>query len=641
MRQVLMTFFCVAALSEQGCFLWNKSQQKVDCSQQNVVFSQQVEPLLQSTCVTCHTAGGLAATSGFVLAPGTTADIVAKNQATFAAVSAIKQGGTSIVLLKPTGVIAHTGGKLAPPGSAAYNALEKMVSLNQSCAAATADGGAAPGGPQAPIAPAYVSARVRRLTNAEFDSTVQALLGTSQRFGQSFTNDARQDGFTRNADAIVDSIAAPQIQTAADALALEAVTNQLNTIAPCTGSNQTTCATSFITNFGAKAFRRPLTSDEIAALLTVYQAGIVDQAYADGIQLTLSAMLQSANFLYLTEIGDGSVTSGPLQLTPYETASALSYFITGGPPDATLLQAAAVNALATGDQRAAQAQRLLALPAAKNQLAQFVEQWLHIDSPISTTLPTTTLASMVTETNSFVGEVMLNDDGTLAKLLTADYTFVDATLASFYGLPAGSTGKVSTGGQRIGIFNQGSFLANYAHGDLSAPTKRGHVVRSELLCQEIPPPDPSLMVDMTVTAPPANSTTRESTSAHLTSPACASCHQLMDPIGFGFEHFDGNGAYRATESGLPIDDSGTINAGGSVTGDFSDGQAMLARLAGSTDAVKCFDLFFFRFASAQNSPSTEAAFTNFLALQPLSRQSRLVDLLVAFVKSDLFATRSL
>jgi hypothetical protein len=513
------------------------------------------------------------------------------------------------------------------------------------------DGGAPPTGLPAPgtsmlpdggaVSVTYLPVRVRRLTAAEFDNTVHVLLGTQQRFGQTtFAADYRQDGFTRNADAVIDSIVAPEIGSAADALAQEAVANRLDSLAPCTDPNQDNCAQSFITNFGAKAFRRPLASDDVTALMAVYHAGLVDQTYGDAIQLALSAMLQSAGFLYLTELG-GRAVDGLTQLTSLEAASALSYFITGGPPDDPLTQAAAADALQTPDQLGAQAQRLLMLPAARQQIAQFVLQWLRIDVPKSTVLPAATTSSMLSETTAFAGEVFFNDQGTLANLLTADYTFVDSTLAAMYGLPVPASGlvKVSTGGQRLGLFNQGSFLSTYAHGTLSAPVKRGHMIRSELLCQNIPPPNPSLMVNMTVTAPPAGSTTRDQDQVHMTSSVCSGCHTLMDPIGFAFENFDGTGAYRTNENGQPIDSSGELDSAGSASGPFTNESDLLQRLASDPDAAACFSTFFFRFASAQSSSGTEAAFAAFLQAQPAGAQTKLLDLLVAFVRSDLFSKR--
>ena len=138
-------------------------------------------------------------------------------------------------------------------------------------------------------------------------------------------------GFARNSGAVFDAVSTPQVQAAADSLASEAVSNHLTTLAPCTGSNETDCATTFINSLGAQAYRRPVTADELSGLLMVYQAGAKDQNYAGGIQLVLTTILQSAGFLYLTELG-GTVTNGTTKLTSYEVASELSYFITGDLP---------------------------------------------------------------------------------------------------------------------------------------------------------------------------------------------------------------------------------------------------------------------------------------------------------------------
>lgn len=529
------------------------------------------------------------------------------------------------------------------------------------------------GGDAGAFASSYLPARIRRLTNAEFDNSTSALLGTTQQFASTFNADVRQGsynaggfpaaGFTRNASAIFDAVSTPQIEAAADSLASEAVTKNLAQLAPCSDSNPADlgCATTFINTFGAQAYRRPVTTTELNGLLTVYQTGITDQNYAGGIQLVITTILQSAGFLYLTELGDGTSSGGITPLSSYEVASELSYFITGGPPDATLIQAAAANTLQNPSTVAQQATRLLAMPAARAQLATFVEQWLGIDTPPGTT--TGLMVSgheMVEETTELIGDVMFNGDGTLASMLTANYTFVDSNLAQLYGLvpdggplvapdggplaapDAGAYTRVSTDGLRTGLLNQGSFLTYFAHGDMSAPVKRGHLVRTQMLCQVIPPPDPSLMVNTTPPTPTANETTREAEQEHMTNPACAACHTLMDPIGFGFENFDGNAAYRTTENGQPIDSSGTINNSGSTggSGSFANGPALVSMLAQNSVVDECYLSHFADYASAATDPGIEDTFLNFWAQQPATVRINLPQLIVAFVQSDLFLKRS-
>jgi len=143
------------------------------------------------------------------------------------------------------------------------------------------------GGGDAAAVATLLPVRIRRLSNNEFDATTHALLGTEQTFASTFAADVRQGsynaggfpaaGFTRNAAAIFDAVSTPQVEAAADSLASEAVTKNLSTLAPCSDSNQTNCATTFITNFGAQAYRRPVTATELSGLLSVYQAGAKDQ----------------------------------------------------------------------------------------------------------------------------------------------------------------------------------------------------------------------------------------------------------------------------------------------------------------------------------------------------------------------------
>jgi hypothetical protein len=277
------------------------------------------------------------------------------------------------------------------------------------------------------------------------------------------------------------------------------------------------------------------------------------------------------------------------------------------------------------------------------QIASFVEQWLGVDTPPGTSTGVQVSgAEMLNETTAVIGDVMANGDGTLSSLLTAPFTYVDANLAKLYGLPApaaGGNSKVQLGGQRVGLLNEASFLTTYAHSTFSAPIKRGHLVRTQMLCDVIPPPDPSLKVNTTPPLPTTTQTTRQADAEHMTSAACASCHQLMDPIGWGFENFDGNGAYRTTEANQPIDPSGVLNSAGPLTGPFSNGAALIQALASSPDVETCYFKKFADFAAAVTDPGIEATFLHFWQSQPASVQHSLPKVLVAFVQTDLFLKR--
>src|SRR5690606_27661052 len=188
---------------------------------------------------------------------------------------------------------------------------------------------------------ALLPARIRRLSNAEYDASAHALLGTESRPGESFAPDARQAGFTVNDAQRVDTVLVKQLFAAAETLAAEA-RPRFGELAPCSSPDDPeSCAADFIESFGSKAYRRPLVAEEADGLLDVYRVGAEGASYEDGIELTIRALLQSAGFLYLTELGDGGQNAdGTISLTPYELANSLSYLLTAAPPDQTLVDAA-------------------------------------------------------------------------------------------------------------------------------------------------------------------------------------------------------------------------------------------------------------------------------------------------------------
>ncbi|MEY4578008.1 MAG: hypothetical protein RL701_2711, partial [Pseudomonadota bacterium] len=197
-----------------------------------------------------------------------------------------------------------------------------------------------------PSAQRLIPAHIRRLSNAEYNGSVASLLKTALAPGDGFAPDKRQAGFSVNEAQRVDTVLALQLYAAAEQLTA-AARERFDQLAPCAPpSDSEVCASAFIASFGARAYRRPLIAAESAGLLDVYRAGALDARYADGIELVLRALLQSAGFLYLTELGDAPPDhNGAIALTGYELASSLSYLITGAPPDAALLEAAAAGAL--------------------------------------------------------------------------------------------------------------------------------------------------------------------------------------------------------------------------------------------------------------------------------------------------------
>ncbi|HEY3253428.1 MAG TPA: DUF1592 domain-containing protein, partial [Polyangiaceae bacterium] len=307
-------------------------------------------------------------------------------------------------------------------------------------AAQAGEGGELPVRPPSNLIPA----RVRRLANAEYDASVRALLGTerSPASDPDFPPDLRRDGFTVNALQRVDAVIVERLADAADALASEAQQNgTLTRLAPCAGNQtESDCAQRFISSFGAKAYRRPLLDEEIAALFALYSVGAEGASYQDGIAQVMRGLLQSAGFLYLTELGDGTRSAdGIVQLTPYEIAASLAYFLTSAPPDDELLANAVSGKLLDPAERESQARRLLSSePGAKDTAVRLVREWLGIDridgsAKDSLVYPNfeRDKPSIVAESKDFIRAVAFASTGNVAELFGARWT-VDSGPLTLY-----------------------------------------------------------------------------------------------------------------------------------------------------------------------------------------------------------------
>jgi hypothetical protein len=512
---------------------------------------------------------------------------------------------------------------------------------------------------------ALLPARVRRLTNAEYDASVHMLLGTKQTpAAASFPPDARQDSFTLNDAQRVDPVLAKQLADAAKQLAAEAAQNgTLAAKAPC--ANPTTggdaCARTFIASFGAAAYRRPLTDDEAAALFTVYGAGVNGGTYADGVQLVVRAVLQSAGFLYITELGDSTASGPVVTLTPNELAGSLAFLVTAAPPDQALLDAAAAGQLGTPDGREQQVRRLLQTDGARDRLVRVVREWLGIDTIGDTAKDTTVYPSfagvrdaMDAESVAFTTEVLRNGTGTVQELLGADWSIVEGPLATLYGVSPSAMGANGVlmrtpvaGAGRRGILNQGAFLSVFAHASESAPVLRGVAVLRRIACIDVPSPT-TLNIVVTPPMPDPTKTTRQRYDVHATDALCQDCHKAIDAVGFSFEDFDGMGAHR-TSDGVgangqpnPVDSSTVIASSTDFDGSYPDSGALALALSQSPSVRACAARHLFRGSAGRSDDSatpSEDSFVQIWQQLPADQQGNIVETIVAYVRSSLFAQR--
>ncbi len=505
---------------------------------------------------------------------------------------------------------------------------------------------------------------ILRLTHVEYDNTVRDLLGDSSRPSRGFIGeDAVVAGFHANPLAPPSEAELDSYRGAAETLADKAITN-LPALVPCTATEigSDGCADKFIRTFGRRAFRRALDADEVRAYTALFQVGKSAQDFAFGIALVLRAMLQSPAFLYRIEVGTAVVgRPGLLKLTPYELASRMSYVLWRSMPDEELLTAAESGKLDTPAGIEAQARRMLTSPTTlarvRGALADFAGGWMGIpEMPVladTTKDPAmfrtfaTLVGDMQREQDAFFQEIMLNQDARVSTLLTATYTVGTARLAALYGaqpsMSMSTTAKPTDlarfdlpAGQRFGILTQAGLMSVLAHETETSPIHRGLWVRSMLLCQP-PPPPPDNIADLAPKVDP-KLPIKQRLSMHRASSACASCHSLMDPVGFAFENYDPIGAYRTMTGRAPVDATGELT-GTDVDGPLAGVGPLADKVARSAQVRGCMTRQWMRFAFGRHEDDADQCTVDTLTARMSASKGDMKDLLMALTLHEGFRHR--
>jgi len=532
-------------------------------------------------------------------------------------------------------------------------------------------GGSGAGGitmvdPNAPISgmPA-VSSRLVRLNSKQWENSVQDLLHLAMPLGYSsaFVKESLETSFDTNGSILeIDTNQWAGYRRAA--LQVAALVSRdaklLPQVAP-PAADATTRAMNFISNFGGRVFRRPLSAADISRYVALFNQGATQiasgDAFADGVEMVLRAFFQSPNFLYRIETSD-TVVAGKIPLSDYEMASRLSYSLTNSTPDDTLLMAAAGKMLTTRDAVVAQAQRLLASPAGQAMVSDFHYQLLHLDNDDqinknpNTALPFFTPdlnAAMKGETLAFVQDIVFNQNKGLAEMLTAPYTFANSQVAKIYGanVPAPAAGQPDNfvkipldPKQRAGLFTQAGYLTFYA--DTGATTNiilRGVHIAEDVLCVDIPPP-PANVPPLTTLLP--TSTNRQRVEQQTKESPCNTCHPtLINPLGFALENLDGYAQFRTMENGQPIDASGTYNIDGKDVS-FNGAVPLLTTIGQSQQAHDCYAQHLAEYLYGRAvTPSTDAD-KNLIAQAGAHAKANpsAKDLILKLVSADEFMNRA-
>jgi hypothetical protein len=405
-----------------------------------------------------------------------------------------------------------------------------------------------------------------------------------------------------------------------------------------------------VEEFGRRAFRRPLRSDESDRWSAYFETQKNEIDFDAAVQLTVAAMLQTPQFLYRLESGTDAASNGQLELSPHELAGRLSYFLWESMPDDELLAAADANELATDEQVAAQARRMLEDPRARQAIRNFHRQWLYLDrvlgeSKVPELFPmwsSQAQQSAREESLLFVENTIL-EGGTVTDLFTSNVAYVDDITAELYGVqaPTEPWSQVQLDpNERAGILSRIAFLAGNAHDANGSPPLRGVYVMERILCE--PRPSPPANVDTSV--PEADPelgpmTNRELFEERTAPPACQGCHVQIDGFGFGFEAYDAAGRYRVEDNGLPVDATGYANGIGNDAA--YDGAVGLQDLLAESDVVHdCVAEQWLRYAFGRSLEPADSCQIEAVQAAFMESGGNIIELLVGIVLRPEFRLRA-
>ena len=359
---------------------------------------------------------------------------------------------------------------------------------------------------------------------------------------------------------------------------------------PANASEEDGCAERILKALTRRAYRRPVTDEDIQDRLELYRTVRAKEGFDAGIEVALAAILVSPEFLFRIEQDPADLENDTAySISDLELASRLSFFLWSSIPDDELLDIAIEGNLRKPGVLGQQVRRMLADPRSRNLITNFVSQWLHLRN-LESVAPDMRLfpdfddnlrQALRQETELFV-ESVIGEDRNVLDLLSADYTFVNERLAKHYGIPHVYGDRfrritLDEDNQRGGLLRQGSILTVTSYATRTSPVIRGKWILENILGTP-PPPPPANVPELKEKPSSAEKLSmRDRLAEHRNNPACSSCHNLMDPVGFALENYDAVGRYRTVEGGVPVDSSGELFDGTKFDGIGELQSALLAR----------------------------------------------------------------
>ena len=394
-----------------------------------------------------------------------------------------------------------------------------------------------------------------------------------------FTSTIHLESYLAIADRVIEA-ALPDAQISDDP-AKAAIRNRLLTVLPKSLQpdslkSDAEAAAEIIAEFARRAWRRPVTVDEKLRLMQLYAASAGrGRGFLASVREPLKAVLMSPHFLFVVETEPDA--SGVIRLTPHQIATRLALFIWSSIPDEELLQAADSEVILSDDQIRLQVRRMLADPKSRALGENFGLQWLglrgfsevHPDEEVFPEYPETLASDLREEAVRFVAHVF-QQNRPLTDLVAADYVLVNGRLAQHYqiDLPVESPWQMVSvaDGRRGGVVTLGSVLTATSYPRRTSPVLRGRWILEEVLGSAVPAPPPNVPALEESPTSTEGLTLRQRLDLHRQKAECASCHDRMDPLGFGLENYDGIGRWRVSDNGQPVDNAGKLPSGDSFSG---------------------------------------------------------------------------
>lgn len=560
----------------------------------------------------------------------------------------------------PDTVPSAPGDATGPDGETAVaDALDPDVALDTSGDAEAADVAAedtaSVGEQGVPMGASPGRAPMRRLTRSEVDLTLRDLTGVTGVAAKTLPPEPETQGFDNHVDA--QSVGPTFVEAQlimAESVAAEA---DLEVLLPCDPDvvGEVACGADFITVFGRRALRRPLTDAQHARFLALFEEGLEPWGFEDATRLVLTALLMSPHFLYRVELGAPETeVEGVVRPSPHEMAARLSYLLYGSMPDAELAEAADAGELMSQASVAEQASRMLEALGAREMMDRFHRQWLHLDRLLYMAPVSAKFASFRTESRVFVQRTLFEGEGTFSALMTSAETVADGAVSLVYGQPdfgapvdswiPGSEGFKAVSldpARRAGVLTHPSVLSVNSVGPSAAKTliRRGVFVLDRILCSPLPPPPDDIpqlpLDDDTELSPP------DLLAQHTSDPACAGCHGVIDPVGQAFEHYSAVGAWRDVYHDGTAVDAQTALVGTPVDGPYSDAVDLAHALAHSEVAERCYTRHWYRFAHGRAVEEDDAASFDAALEAFLASGGDVRTLVEALVMTDAFLYRPL